>query len=501
MTKYDVAIIGAGLGGLVSAVILSKEGKKVALIEKGKHLGGSLQGFRRQGVFFDTGGHYIGGMDRGQNLYRYLNYLGVAQKLKLEKMDENGFDRIFIEPHQKEYQYSQGFDNFVNKMEEYFPKNRKEVQQYINEIKNVGSTYPLYSVEFCERANQTFPQEHFTTSIKHFFNRITSNQDIQNVLGGTNLVYAGAKDTTPYYVHALILNSYIQSAYRFLGGALQLADLLSEELERNGGVIHRSTEVNQIVFNDRKVEKLICKSGEVIYANQFISNLHPTAAIKMIPREKLRKSFRHRLENLENTYSVFSLYLVFKPNRFRNENSNLYYYSHDDVWNVAYGNKEWPKSYMAYTQTENENQEYADGLTILTPMMFEDVKQWEHTKHKERPQEYLDFKAEKQERLLNLLEKQYPGIRSKISHIEVSTPLTYLHYTGTCEGSLYGIKRDSRDPLKTNISAKTKIPNFYFTGQNVDLHGVLGTTISAVLTCSEILGFDYLFKKIVDYEY
>jgi all-trans-retinol 13,14-reductase len=94
-----------------------------------------------------------------------------------------------------------------------------------------------------------------------------------------------------------------------------------------------------------------------------------------------------------------------------------------------------------------------------------------------------------------LVEKQYPDIRSKISHIAVSTPLTYLHYTATCEGSLYGIKRDSRDPLKT------KIPNFNFTGQNVDLHGVLGTTISAVLTCSEILGFDYLFKKIVDYEY
>jgi len=32
MTKYDVAIIGAGLGGLVSAVILSKEGKKVVLV-------------------------------------------------------------------------------------------------------------------------------------------------------------------------------------------------------------------------------------------------------------------------------------------------------------------------------------------------------------------------------------------------------------------------------------------------------------------------------------
>jgi len=131
MTKYDVAIIGAGLGGLVSAVILSKEGKKVVLVEKGKHLGGSLQGFSRQGVFFDTGGHYVGGMEPGQNLYRYLNYLGVADKLNIERMDEDGFDRIIFGRQQKEYAYAQGFDNFVEKMSEDFPEHRNEIQNYI----------------------------------------------------------------------------------------------------------------------------------------------------------------------------------------------------------------------------------------------------------------------------------------------------------------------------------------------------------------------------------
>jgi len=145
-------------------------------------------------------------------------------------------------------------------------------------------------------------------------------------------------------------------------------------------------------------------------------------------------------------------------------------------------------------------QKYADGLSIISPMMYEDVKKWGDSKHNERPQEYLDFKDERKERLLDLVEQKYPGLRSKIDYIEASTPLTYKHYTATHEGSLYGIKRDFQDPLKTNIAPKTKIPNFYFTGQNIDLHGVLGTTISAVLTCSEILGLDYLLKKIVDYD-
>jgi all-trans-retinol 13,14-reductase len=500
MTKYDVAIIGAGLGGLVSAVILSKEGKKVVLVEKGKHLGGSIQGFRRQGVFFDTGGHYVGGMEPGQNLYRYLNYLGVADKLNIERMDEDGFDRIIFENQQKEYSYAQGFDNFVDKMSESFPENTNEIRNYINQLNDVGNTYPLYSVEYLPGANHSFKIEHYTLSIEQFFDKITSNKKLQQVLGATNLVYAGGKETTPYYIHALVINSYIQSSYRFLGGALQLANRLGEELEKNGGTILRNSKVEQISFKDKEVEKLILEKGEAVYAKQFISDVHPSATLQMIPHNKLRKVYRHRIDNLENTYSVFSIYIVLKPESFLNINHNLYYFKQEDVWNVNYQSHEWPKSYMLLTQTEKAAQKYADGLSIIAPMMYEDVKKWEGSKHDERPQDYLDFKAEQKERLLDLVEQQYPGLRSKIDYIEVSTPLTYQHYTATCEGSLYGIKRDFQDPLKTNIAPKTKIPNFYFTGQNIDLHGVLGTTISAVLTCSEILGLDYLLKKIVDYD-
>jgi len=46
----------------------------------------------------------------------------------------------------------------------------------------------------------------------------------------------------------------------------------------------------------------------------------------------------------------------------------------------------------------------------------------------------------------------------------------------------------------------TKIPGFYFTGQNLNMHGAPGVTIGAVMTCAEILGLEYLFNKIRDVE-
>lgn len=91
---FDVVIAGAGLGGLECAVILAREGYKVCVLEKNHQLGGSLQVFSRDKTVFDTGVHYIGGLSPGQNLHRYFSYLGIMDKLKLHRMDVDGFDRI-----------------------------------------------------------------------------------------------------------------------------------------------------------------------------------------------------------------------------------------------------------------------------------------------------------------------------------------------------------------------------------------------------------------------
>ena len=103
---------------------------------------------------------------------------------------------------------------------------------------------------------------------------------------------------------------------------------------------------------------------------------------------------------------------------------------------------------------------------------------------------------EKAERLLNLVSQKFPGLPAVIENMEISTPLTYRDYTGIPEGSLYGIQKNFQEPLVSIVMPKTKIPNFYFTGQNTNLHGVLGVTIGAVATCSEILGLEFLLKKI-----
>ena len=62
--RFDVIVMGSGLGGLVTGLLLAKAGKKVCILEKNNQYGGNLQTFVRDRQIFDSGVHYIGSLGR-----------------------------------------------------------------------------------------------------------------------------------------------------------------------------------------------------------------------------------------------------------------------------------------------------------------------------------------------------------------------------------------------------------------------------------------------------
>ena len=63
---------------------------------------------------------------------------------------------------------------------------------------------------------------------------------------------------------------------------------------------------------------------------------------------------------------------------------------------------------------------------------------------------------------------------------------------------MYGYVKDVNNPLHSFVSPRTRIKNLLFTGQNLNMHGILGVTIGAIVTCSELIGRDYLLEKILE---
>jgi all-trans-retinol 13,14-reductase len=502
MKKYDIVIIGSGLGGLCCGYILAKEGFNICIIEKNRQLGGSLQIFSRDKAVFDTGIHYIGGLDQGQNLHQYFTYFGLMEKLKLKRMDMDAFDVISFEGDPRRYRHAQGYENFVNVLAEQFPAERGNIQRYADKIQEICNYFPLYRLG--EDQKDLLTTSGFLESdTKLYIESVTSNVKLQSVLAGSNPLYAGVPGRTPLYVHALVVNTYIESSWKCVDGGAQISRHLSNSIKQMGGTILNYSEAARFHFKGSEIESVVLVDGSRLEAKYFISNADISKTLEMIEGGHVRPAYRSRINGLENSISAFIVNVVFKKDSFPYLNYNCYHYSTENVWNgTSYTEDTWPDGLAIFTAPNSRLSEYADSMTAMTYMKYSDVAQWAGTRStipnqvEFRGAGYEEFKQRKAEKIIDLLAKRFPGFRDAIHSYSASTPLTYRDYIGSRDGTLYGIQKDYKDPLKTFITPKTKVPNLLLTGQNLNLHGVLGVTVSAVVTCAEFIGQKDLIRKI-----
>ena len=96
------------------------------------------------------------------------------------------------------------------------------------------------------------------------------------------------------------------------------------------------------------------------------------------------------------------------------------------------------------------------------------------------------------------IERVFPGFSDSVADFPASTPLTYLDYTGTANGSMYGIAKDINAGAGSRISYRTKVPNLFLTGQNINSHGLLGTMVGTIVTCSAFVPSDEIYNQIIN---
>lgn len=492
--KYDIIIIGAGLGGLQTGAILSKKGFNVCVLEKNKVIGGTLQTFPRRGCDFSTGMHYIGSLDKGQMLHRIFKYFNLFDEIEYKRLDQDAFEIFNIAG--KEYKYAQGFDAWQAQMHNYFPTETQAIDNYLARIKAVVDAQDIYVLKDPGN-NDIQNKDYLRINAFDEIQSLTPNRELQNVLGALNFVYAGQKETTPFYVHALINNYFINSSYRVVGRSDQIADSLAGNIKQQGGEVLTEKKAQQFVFEGDKLTAIKTADGDRFYANSFISNLHPAVTMDLIEEGKIKKPFRKRMKQLSNTLSAFGLHLNLKKDTIKYPNFNYSYYKQNDVWYASYyDEKKWPEHYFLHAPPVTASDEFANCMGMLTHMKFEEVAQWAHLPMHKRGQDYKEWKQEKSEKMIALLGKRFPEIEENIVAYTASTPLTYRDYIGTHDGSMYGTSRDYRNPMGSYVSPRTKLPNLFFTGQNLNLHGMLGVSLSTLLSCGEFIPLKELINEV-----
>ena len=109
---FDALIIGSGIGGLSTGIILSRLRQRVAVIEKNPLPGGLMRSYTRDGVDCPVGVHYFGAFGEGQPLRRMFNFLGVTEAVAAERMGQSGpIDRYLFDDFT--FDLPEGIDRFA----------------------------------------------------------------------------------------------------------------------------------------------------------------------------------------------------------------------------------------------------------------------------------------------------------------------------------------------------------------------------------------------------
>lgn len=490
-----VVVIGSGLGGLSTAYILLKNGYEVTILEQGMQPGGCLQCFTRKGVKFETGMHFIGSALPGQTMNRVMNYLGMGDDVKLSPLDSSAYNTISLAG--QKFEFANGREAFVEKMAGYFPHEKDNLSKYINIIDRIASASTLNSLTSEER-DMAANTEYQTRSINEVLDELFDDELLKNVLVGDLPLYAAERDKTPFSQHAFIMDFYNQSAFRVLDGSDTIATSLIKSIEKMGGQLLTRKKVTKIHCDDTQATGVETQDECFYPADYVISTIYPTRLLELLDTKLIRSAFRTRINSIPNTSAGFAVYVKFKENTMPYMNTNYYGYSSETPWNCEhYTDTDWPKGflYMHAAQPQSENM-FAKTAEILSYMNMEDVAKWQGTSIGRRGSDYEDFKCQHAERLIAEVEKHQPGFASAIDCYFTSTPLTYLDYTGTEGGSMYGVAKDINLGAAGRVPYRTKIPNLFLAGQNVNSHGMMGVIVGTIVTCSELVPAETIFNQI-----
>ncbi|MBQ3634222.1 MAG: NAD(P)/FAD-dependent oxidoreductase [Bacteroidales bacterium] len=492
-SKYDVVVIGGGLGGLECGYILSKKGKKVLVLEQCGLIGGCIQSFRREGHLFDTGFHYVGGLDEGQMLHRLFKYFGLME-LPWVRLDRECFDQVTIGD--SSYKFVNGYENFEEELCRAFPSQREGIAKYVKMLKEVGdniqkSFEPRTALDVLENSM-------FSRSAYGFLKESISDDRLIDVLSGTSIKMELNREKLPLYTFGQINSTFVQSAYRLRGGGMQIAETLVASIERFGGKVVKNRKVTGFKAVDGRVSSVIVNNGEEEYETDIvISDIHPARTAQMLQESGLvRKIFAKRMTSMENTFGVFTVNIALKPGKLRYRNRNEYIYRKGGIWEYHEKLSDEVEAALVSFAPPKVGREWSEVVDILIPMKWEKVSKWFGTKIGYRGEDYKKFKEEMAERAIDFVNEKVEGLRAAVDKYWVSTPLTYTDYTGTVEGSAYGIRKDYSNTMYTILTPKTPVENVYLTGQNLNLHGILGTSMTSFFTCAEILGMQTIVEDL-----
>jgi len=493
--RFDVIVIGSGIGGLTAALTVATRGRRVLLLEAGKQFGGYLNPFQRRAYSFDPGLHYIGECGPTGAFTRILESLGIADDVRFRELSPDGFDRIVFPGY--EILMPKGADLYHQRLLADFPHERRGLETFFDLLRRMREAQPainaIRNVRSAIAASRHVP--FLLRYLRATFGELLDSVISDPLLKGVLSAQGGDIGLPPGKASALLglglLNHYLDGAYFPIGGSRALRDAFIKGIEKKGGTALRNSSVTRILLDGGRVSGVRCKSGEEYSAPMVISNADAVVTYRdLIGTANLPSSLRKKIRTTRHSIASMCLFVGTDLDlaKVGMTDANVWNYPSVDI-DRAYATilrGEMPSSDFFFLSSPSLKDPISgvkappghNTLEFVTLAPFEPFARWEGTKTQKRGEDYDKLKREFETRYITSIEKFVPGLRDRITILELGTPLTNITYAAAPYGSIYGPEQTPNQLGPFRYGTRGAIDGLYLCGSSVLGAGIVPCAVS-----------------------
>jgi len=491
---YDAIVIGSGIGGLVTATQLAAKGANVLVLERYIIPGGSAGYFERQGYRFDVGASMIFGFG-SQGTTNLLTRALAAVDTSIETIP----DPVQIDyhlPNQLDIRVHRDYEHFLQELIAQFPHEAEGIRQFYDEcwrVFNCLNAMELLSLEEPRYLTRVFFQhplaclglvKYLPQNVGDIARRYISDPTLLKFIDIECYCWSVVPaDKTPMINAGMVFSDRHYGGINYpKGGVGQIAQKLVEGLEEKGGQIQYKARVKEIILENNQAVGVRLADGKEYRGKRIISNATRWDTFeKLLPNNPLPKKEQKWQQRYQKSPSFLSLHLGVKAGVVPKGS---------DCHHILLEN--WDK------MEEAEGTIFLSIPTLLDPSLAPPgchifhtftpswIEDWQGLS----PQDYHKKKEETAAKIIQRLEKIFPGLEAALDYQEVGTPRTHRRFLGRDDGTYGPIPQKKLLGLLGMPFNQTAIPGLYCVGDSTFPGQGLNAVAFSGFACAHRVGVD-----------
>jgi all-trans-retinol 13,14-reductase len=512
--RFDVVVVGAGIGGLTAAALLAQRGRSVLVVDQHYVAGGNATVFKRPGYEFDVGLHYLGACHPGGAIPGMLRAAGVDD-VEFAPMDREGFDTLVFPG--LTFQVPAGLERYRERLVETFPAERRGIDRYVRlleDVQRIMQAAPRPLALPLALARGWLALRHGGGTLGAFLDTCTEDPALRAVLAGESGDYGQPPSRASLAMHAALMLHYLESGGWYpKGGGQVMADRLAAAIEARGGKVLLITSVERIVVEGGRAVGVDLVNKHLgprrIHAEVVISNADlKRTLLELVGPAELPKRLVGKTRGYEMSPGLGVVYLGLEGDlRASQPNTNYWIHPSFDAeapYAETFAQRfcDPPMTYVSMaTVKDPENARLAPaghsnvqlmGLAPSSPAA------WGCDGGDYRTSErYRERKAAYAASLIAAARPVLGAALDRITFQEVATPLTHSRFTRSTGGTSYGLALTPAQFLHKRPGATTPIRGLYLCGANLRTgHGIMGAMVSGVFAAAEVAGREVIGEAL-----